>query len=55
MAQALGWVAEEDVLVNAEQVVYHWNDIHDSEGFREIQNALVSMNRLVEIREENKS
>ncbi|MDE0987589.1 MAG: hypothetical protein OSA83_00010 [Pseudomonadales bacterium] len=48
-------MAEEDVLVAAEQIIDYWDDIRDFEGFWETQNALVSMNRLMEIREENKS
>lgn len=50
MAQAPGWVADEDAEVTAEEIVAHWDEIRSSDGFREIAHALVSLEPLQEKR-----
>lgn len=50
MAQAPGWVAPEDQVVAAEDVVAHWDEVRATEGFREVAHALVSTDRIAEVR-----
>jgi NAD(P)-dependent dehydrogenase (short-subunit alcohol dehydrogenase family) len=50
MAQAPGWVAPEDQEVTAEDVVAHWDEVRATEGFREVAHALVSTDRIEEVR-----
>jgi len=50
MAQAPGWAAPEDAEVTPEDVVAHWDEIRATAGFGEVDNALLSMARLAEIR-----
>ena len=50
MAQAPGWVAPEDAVVTAEDVTAHWDEVRATEGFREIDHALVAMAPLQERR-----
>jgi len=43
MAQAPGWAAPADADVSAEQVAAHWDEVRASDGFVEVDNALVSL------------
>ena len=54
MAQAPGWAAPEDADVTLEDVAAHWDQVRSSEGFREIEHALVSMEALKEYRANEK-
>jgi NAD(P)-dependent dehydrogenase (short-subunit alcohol dehydrogenase family) len=50
MAQAPGWAAAEDQKVTAEEIVAHWDQIRSTDGFRENETALVSLDALTELR-----
>jgi NAD(P)-dependent dehydrogenase (short-subunit alcohol dehydrogenase family) len=50
MAQGPGWVAPEDQTVSPEDVVAHWDEIRTTEDFREVAHALVSTERVQEVR-----
>ena len=52
MAQAPGWAAAENAEVSPEDVAAHWDQIRATDGFREIDHALVSMEPLKEFRKE---
>ena len=52
MAQAPGWAAEENAEVSPEDVAAHWDQIRATDGFREIDHALVSMEPLKELRKD---
>ncbi len=53
MAQAPGWVAPEDLEVSAEDVVAHWEEVRATDGFREVEHALVSTEHLQQVRGES--
>ena len=50
VGQARGWAAPQDHKVTAEEIVANWDQIRDTEGFRELENALVSMDPAEEVR-----
>ncbi|MAI80087.1 MAG: SDR family NAD(P)-dependent oxidoreductase [Myxococcota bacterium] len=52
MAQAPGWAAEESAEVSPEDVAAHWDQIRATDGFQEIDHALVSMEPLNDLRKE---
>lgn len=51
MAQAPGWAASEDAKVSAEEVADHLDQIRDAQNYREVENAMVSMAALQELRD----
>ena len=50
MAQGRGWAAAADADVTAEELAAHWDEVRATDDFREVDNALVSLARLAELR-----